>query len=348
MAQQQQEQQAPIVAELQQQSEAEIAEEEDYFQEIDKLQEMGINVADIKKLKSAGLGTVASVLMTPSSTLLAIKGVSDVKIAKIIEAANKLENFGFRTGTDVMSRRKQILRITTGSTAVDELLHGGIESQAITEVFGEFRTGKTQLSHTLAVTAQLPSEHGGGNGKVLFIDTEGTFRPERIISIAERFGVDSQAVLDNIAVARAFTHEMQINLLIGAAAKLIEDHYSLIIVDSCTALFRSDFLGRGQLAERQQKLGHFLSQLHKLSEEFNVAVIITNQVVSDPGGGAMFVSDMKKPIGGNIMAHSSTTRLSLRKGRGEQRICKVYDSPCLPESEAIYQLTQGGIDNPES
>ena len=172
----------------------------------------------------------------------------------------------------------------------------------------------------------------------------GTFRPQRILSIADRFEVDGASVLDNILVARAYNHEQQMHYLTLVAAKMVEDRYSLIVVDSCTALFRVDFAGRGALSERQQKLGQHLSHLMKIAEEFNVAVYITNQVQSDPSGGmgAMF-GDQKKPIGGNIMAHASTTRLQLKKGRGEQRLCKVYDSPCLPESECVYQLAEGGV-----
>ncbi len=68
--------------------------------------------------------------------------------------------------------------------------------------------------------------------------------------------------------------------------------------------------------------------------------------MSDPGGNTSFVMDAKKPIGGNILAHASTTRLYLRKGKGEQRVCKVYDSPLLPESEATFQLGNGGVDDP--
>lgn len=163
----------------------------------------------------------------------------------------------------------------------------------------------------------------------------GTFRPQRIISIADRFDVDGGSVLDNILVARAYNHEQQMHYLTLVAAKMVEDRFSLIVVDSATALFRVDFAGRGTLSERQQKLGQHLSHLIKIAEEFNVAVYVTNQVQSDPSGGmgAMF-GDQKKPIGGNIMAHACTTRLQLKKGRGEQRICKVYDSPCLPRRSA--------------
>jgi meiotic recombination protein DMC1 len=209
--------------------------------------------------------------------------MSEAKANKIAECCKKAGRFGFTTGKEVMGRRLNITKISTGCNAFDELLGGGVESQSITEVFGEFRTGKTQLCHTLAVTAQLPKDVGGGNGKVIFIDTEGTFRPERIQSIAERFGLDPEAVLENISYARAFTHEQQMSFLHEAAAQMIEEPYALVICDSATALFRVDFTGRGQLADRQQKLGKFLSSLTKMAEEFNVAVVISNQVVSDPG-----------------------------------------------------------------
>lgn len=315
------------------------------YEDIDKLQEQGVNVADIKKLKAEGLFTIASLVMSTRKTLAAIKGLSDNKIDKILSSAAKVQDFGFTTGSEIARKRKGMLKVTTGSSALDDLLQGGLESMGITEVFGEFRTGKTQLCHTMCVTAQLPSGQKGGNGKVVYIDTEGTFRPERIMAIAEKFGVDGGAVLENILYARAFTHEHQMKLLAGVAAKMIEDHYSLVVVDSCTALFRVDFSGRGQLADRQQKLGQFMSKLQKISEEFNVVVLITNQVVSDPAGGMAFAANLPKPIGGNIMAHSSTTRLFLRKGRAEQRVCKIYDSPCLPESEAVFMLTEGGVAN---
>lgn len=251
--------------------------------------------------------------------------------------------FGFITGTQAFERRKAVLKITTGSSALDELLCGGIETGSITEVIGEFRTGKTQFSHTLSVTTQMPFSEGGGQGKVAYIDTEGTFRPERIVKIANRFNLDPEDVLDNIIVARVYNHDAQIDVLAHLAAKMMEDHFRLVIVDSATALFRVDFVGRGELAARQNKLGQFLSKLTKLAEQFNIAVFITNQVVSDPGGGSVFVSDPKKPIGGHIMAHACTTRLFLRKGRGEQRICKVYDSPSIPEADAMFSLTDGGL-----
>ncbi|BDA48492.1 Meiotic recombination protein DMC1 homolog A [Coccomyxa sp. Obi] len=274
-----------------------------------------------------------------------IKGLSDAKVEKLLEAARKLcPNHGWLSAKTVEQQRsKEIVKISLGAQAINELLGGGLESKCITEIYGEFRTGKTQICHTLCVTTQLPPEQGGGAGKVAYIDTEGTFRAEKIRAIAARFDLDADAVLDNIIHARAYTHEAQIELLVPLAAKMSEEPFRLIIMDSITANLRVDFTGRGELAERQQKLGYIMSRLRKLSEEFNVAVLITNQVVSDPSGGAMFVADPKKPVGGHVLAHASTIRISLRKGKAEQRLMKVVDAPNLPEAEASFQLSTEGV-----
>ncbi len=217
------------------------------YTSIDKLQEHNINAADINKLKAAGICTVKGLLMVTRKDLLNIKGITDVKVDKMVEAAQKIECLGFDKATTLLSKRENIRRITTGSKNLDNLLQGGVESMSITEVFGEFRTGKTQLSHTLCVTAQMSKDNGGGNGKVAFIDTENTFRPERIKSIAERYGMDPAEALDNIIVARAYTVDHLNQLLMFAAAKMYEEEYSLLIVDSIMAPFRVDFSGRGEL-----------------------------------------------------------------------------------------------------
>lgn len=187
---------------------------------------------------------------------------------------------------------------------------------------------------------------GGGQGKVIYIDTECTFRPERIKKIAERFDLDPEKTLENILVAESWTVDRLNQLLAQAAGIMMEQTFSLIIVDSIMAPFRVDYSGRGELSERQQVLGRTLSKLHKMAEQFNVAVFMTNQVMADPGMNCAYAVDPKKPIGGNIMAHASTTRLYLRKGRGEQRVCKIYDSPILPESECTFQISDGGIIDP--
>eukprot|EP00897_Mesotaenium_endlicherianum_P005170 jgi/Mesen1/4681/ME000241S03720 len=224
------------------------------------------------------------------------------------EAVEKLSAHGINAGD--IKKLQDAGIFTCNGILMQTKKASGIETMAITEAFGEFR---------------------------MFFDYKRSSRPERIVPIAERFGLDPNAVLDNIVYARAYTHEHQYNLLIGLAAKMSEEPFKVLIVDSITALFRVDFSGRGELAERQQKLGQMLSRLTKIAEEFNVAVFLTNQVIADPGGNT-FVADPKKPAGGHVMAHASTVRLLLRKGKGEQRICKVYDSPNLPEAEAISSL----------
>ncbi|XP_030196503.1 meiotic recombination protein DMC1/LIM15 homolog isoform X2 [Gadus morhua] len=315
-------------------------DEESFFQDIDLLQKHGINMADIKKMKAVGICTVKGIQMTTRRALCNIKGLSEAKVEKIKEAAGKM-----LTAFEYSTKRKQVFHITTGSQEFDKLLGGGIESMAITEAFGEFRTGKTQLSHTLCVTSQLPGEDGYMGGKVIFIDTENTFRPDRLKDIADRFNVDHDAVLDNVLYARAYTSEHQMELLDFVAAKFHEEGgvFKLLIIDSIMALFRVDFSGRGELAERQQKLAQMLSRLQKISEEYNVAVFVTNQMTADPGASMSFQADPKKPIGGHILAHASTTRISLRKGRGELRIAKIFDSPDMPENEATFAITPGGV-----
>uniref|UniRef100_A0AAZ1WYD4 Meiotic recombination protein DMC1/LIM15 homolog n=1 Tax=Oreochromis aureus TaxID=47969 RepID=A0AAZ1WYD4_OREAU len=299
-------------------------DEESFFQDIDLLQKHGINMADIKKLKSVGICTVKGIQMTTRKALCNIKGLSEAKVEKIKEAMILF----------MFARRKQVFHVTTGSQEFELIC-----------LLPEFRTGKTQLSHTLCVTAQLPGEDGYSGGKVIFIDTENTFRPDRLRDIADRFNVDHDAVLDNVLYARAYTSEHQMELLDFVAAKFHEEGgvFKLLIIDSIMALFRVDFSGRGELAERQQKLAQMLSRLQKISEEYNVAVFITNQMTADPGAGMTFQADPKKPIGGHILAHASTTRISLRKGRGEMRIAKIFDSPDMPENEATFAISAGGV-----
>ncbi|XP_030415344.1 DNA repair protein RAD51 homolog 1 isoform X2 [Gopherus flavomarginatus] len=296
-----------MAMQMQYEANAETSTEEESLgpQPISRLEQCGINANDVKKLEEAGFHTVEAVAYAPKKELLNIKGISEAKADKILAEAAKVIPMGFTTATEFHQQRSEIIQITTGSKELDKLLQGGIETGSITEMFGEFRTGKTQLCHTLAVTCQLPIDRGGGEGKAMYIDTESTFRPERLLAVAER--------------------------------------YALLIVDSATALYRTDYSGRGELSARQMHLARFLRMLLRLADEFGVAVVITNQVVAQVDGAAMFTADPKKPIGGNIMAHASTTRLSLRKGRGETRICKIYDSPCLPEAEAMFAINADGV-----
>jgi len=217
--------------------------EECSYHLLDVLQNHGINVSDLNKLKTGGCFTVESLLMRTKKELSAIKGLSEAKIDKLMEAVHKVKPIStFMTANAALQRRSEVVKITTGSSQFDTLLGGGIETISVTELFGEFRKGKTQICHTIAVTTQLPRSMNGGNGKVAYIDTEGTFRPERIEQIVERYGLDKNMVLDNILFARAYTHEHQYDLLVEVAAKMAEDNFKLLIVDSITSLFRVDLV----------------------------------------------------------------------------------------------------------
>lgn len=316
------------------------------FVPLEKLQVNGITPLDLKKLREFGLHTVEAVAYAPRKQLLEVKGISEAKADRLLNEAARLVPMGFVTAADFHLRRSEMICLTTGSKNLDTLLGGGIETGSITELFGEFRTGKSQLCHTLAVTCQIPLDIGGGEGKCLYIDTEGTFRPVRLVSIAQRFGLDPDDALNNVAYARAYNADHQIRLLDAAAQMMSESRFSLVVVDSVMALYRTDFSGRGELSARQMHLAKFMRALQRLADQFGVAVVVTNQVVAQVDGGMTFNPDPKKPIGGNIMAHSSTTRLGFRKGKGCQRLCKVVDSPCLPEADCIFAIYEDGVGDP--
>jgi DNA repair protein RadA len=217
----------------------------------------------------------------------------------------------------------------------------GVETRAITEVYGAYGSGKTQLAHVLAVNVQLPKEKGGANGKAVYIDSEGTFRPERVKQIAEAIGTNPEKVLKNVMVARAFNSDHQM-LLVDKIAELIKEGepIKLVIIDSITAHFRAEFAGRGMLADRQQKINKHLHDLMKLAEQYNVAIYVTNQVMANP---AMMFGDPTTAIGGHILAHGSTYRIYFRRGKQDSRVAKLIDSPNLPESETVFYITQSGL-----
>ncbi|KAK4899926.1 Meiotic recombination protein dmc1 [Elasticomyces elasticus] len=325
-------------------------EQESFIVDIEQLQNHGINAADITKLKTASYHTVSAVHSAMNKNLLKIKGFSEIKVEKVKEAAAKCLPHAtkFITAAETLQLRKRCFRLSTGSKQWDGILLGGFQSCSISEVYGEFRCRKTQLAHTLSVVAQLPKDQGGAAGRVAWIDTEGTFRPERIVQIAERFEIDPEQANENIIQMRANNSDTQASCLGELSEHFATGEFRLLVVDSLMALFRTDYIGRGELSERQQKLGQFLSRLAKMAEEFNLVVFMTNQVQSDPGASALFAgADGRKPVGGHVVAHASTTRILLRKGRGDERVAKIQDSPDCPEREATYIITTGGIADPE-
>ena len=312
---------------------------------VDELEGNGITTSDIKRLKEANFFTAASVAYATLRQIAAVKGISENKATKLQEAAYQVVEMGFTTAAETFARQEQLITITTGSKALDGILRGGIETGSLTEIYGEFRTGKSQLCHQLAVTCQLPIDMGGAEGRCLFIDTESTFRADRIHAIATRYGLDPAAVMGNIAYAHSYNSDHLLKLLDIAKKLMSQSRFSLIIVDSIMAQLRTDYSGRGELSARQVHLAMILRTLRGLADDYGVAVVYTNQVVAQVDG-LSFAPDPKKPIGGNIIAHASTTRLQFRKGRAEQRICRICDSPCLPESECQFGIYQEGIDDP--
>jgi len=249
----------------------------------------------------------------------------------------------FVSATEIYKRRQDIGKISTGTNCLDLLFDGGVETQALTEVYGEFGSGKTQFCHTMCVNVQKPKEQGGQEGGVLYIDTENTFRPERIVSIAKANGMDPEKVLDRIIVARAYNSAHQILILEEAGPIIKEHNVKLIVADSAAGLFRAEYLGRGTLSERQQRLNKFVHLLVRTAETYNCAAIATNQVMSSPD---VFFGDPTRPIGGNIVAHTSTYRVYFKKS-GKKRIARMVDSPHHPEQEVIFMLTEAGISDPE-
>ena len=321
-------------------------EEDVEYHPVDLLQEYGLNSTDVKKLQEAGYNSLEALAFTCKKNLLAIKGINEAKADKLIKILEETLNLKIQPSSVALEERKRITRITSGSKELDTLLGGGFESNSITELFGEFRTGKTQICHTLCITCQLPKKDGGGEGKAIYIDTEGTFRPEKLASIAERFGLDPKEAIENVFYARAYNSDHQNRLLMQVCALMCEHKFSLLIVDSATALYRTDYSGRAELSNRQMSLAKFLRNLQKIADEHKIVVVITNQVVATVDGNAFGGND-KKPIGGHIMAHACQTRLYLKKGLKQNRICKIYDSPSLPEGEATYSITDRGIDDPQ-
>jgi DNA repair protein RadA len=330
----------------------------------------GVGPATADKLKDAGFDSYQGLAVASPGELSNTADVGESSAADIINAAREEADVGgFESGSDVLERREQIGKLTWGVDEVDELLGGGTETQSITEVYGEFGSGKSQVTHQLCVTVQLPEEYGGLEGSAIFVDSEDTFRPERIDDMVR--GLDDEAiaasmeqrgieggpddegamealiedVLDKIHVAKAFNSNHQI-LLAEKAKDLAGEHEDsewpvrLLNVDSLTAHFRAEYVGRGELADRQQKLNKHLHDLMRIGDLYNTAVVVTNQVQSNPDA---FFGDPTKPIGGNILGHTSTFRIYLRKSKGDKRIVRLVDAPNLADGEAVMRVEDGGL-----
>jgi DNA repair protein RadA len=301
----------------------------------------GVGGAIADKLREAGYTDLMELAVASPGDVAEAAEIGTATAQKIIsEARRKADVGGFESGVTLLERRQKLGRVTTGAKSLDDLLGGGVETSAITEFSGEFGTGKTQLAHQIAVNIQQPVEQGGLNSETVYIDTESTFRPERIVDMAKAVGLDPTEALGKIHIARAFNSNHQM-LLVSKAQELARERpIRLIVVDSLTAHFRSEYMGRGELAPRQQLLNRHLHELLRFGTTFNAAIVVTNQVSSRPD---ILFGDPTRPIGGNIVAHAATYRIYLRKSKPPKRIARLIDSPNLPEGEAVFSLTGEGI-----
>lgn len=302
----------------------------------------GIGTTSAQKLRTSGFNSLESIAVASAGELMECAGLGEGTAAKAIIAARNTLEIGYETAAQILKRRSAVSKLTTSSKELDRLLGGGIETQSIIETYGRFASGKTQLALQLAINVQLPKEKGGLEGGCLFIDTENTFRPERVKQIAEAMGLDVKKILDNIHVARAFNADHQMLLAEKANEMIEEKDIKLIVVDSLTSKFRAEFTGRGTLANRQQKLNRHLHTLQKWADLYNIPIYITNQVMANP---ALMFGDPTTPIGGHILAHQSTYRIYLRKSKDEKRIARLVDSPHLPEGEVVFKVTPNGIED---
>jgi len=301
----------------------------------------GIGTTTAEKLRESGYTDLMELAVASPGDVAEAAEIGVAVAQKIIGEARRKADVGqFESGTTLLERRKRLGRITTNSKALDELLGGGVETQAITEFSGEFGTGKTQIAHQVAVDVQTPVAQGGLGGEVVYIDTESTFRPERIVDMAKGVGIDPEEALRRIHVARAFNSNHQMLLVQKAQELARERPIRLLVVDSLTAHFRSEYLGRGELAPRQQHLNRHLHELLRFADIYNAAIVVTNQVSARPD---ILFGDPTRPIGGNIVAHAATYRVYLRKSKPPKRIARLIDSPNLPEGEAVFSLTGEGI-----
>jgi DNA repair protein RadA len=300
----------------------------------------GVASTTVNKLLKAGFTTIEAVAHTPAREIADLAGMGSDTAVKVCRLARMHVDPGFVPALEILDMRQHMVKCTTGSQELDRILGGGVETGAITELIGEFGSGKTQICFTLAVTSQQSVEEGGFDGNVCVIDTEGTFMPERIMQIAEERGLDPTKVLEKILIARAYNSEHQI-ILINSLPELVEKSgIKLVIMDSMIGHFRGEYIGRGTLAERQQKLGSCLSKLLRVAEAFNISVVLTNQVMSTPD---TMYGDPNKPTGGHVMAHACTHRVFLRKGRQNTRLARVIDSPSLPEEKIRFAITAAGV-----
>jgi DNA repair protein RadA len=299
----------------------------------------GVGAATAEKLILAGFDNMMSIAVATPGELVDASGVTEVMARKIIKAARDGLDMGFQSGIDVLAKRKTVTKLSTGAKSFDAMLGGGFESGCITECFGQYGSGKTQVAHALAVNLIADDS----DAYAVFIDTENTFRPERITQFALAKKLDPEETLGRIKVAKAYNSDHQM-LLAEKIEELIKQglNVKLVVVDSLTAHFRAEFVGRGTLAERQQKINKHMHVLSKLADLYNLTVYVTNQVMAKPD---QFFGDPTEAIGGHIVGHNSTFRVYLRRGKKGTRVAKLIDAPNMPDAECVFNVTEHGLED---
>jgi DNA repair protein RadA len=299
----------------------------------------GIGEATAEKLGKTRFDNISAIATaSPGQLMDVVDGLGEKEAKKAIAAAKEILDIGLINGLDLLEKRKTIELISTGCEALDGITGGGFETGHITECYGEFACGKTQIAHSLCVQTikKFPE------ATVVFIDTENTFRPERIVDFAKGAELDGKEVLKHILVARAYNSADQINYaekvdeLISKQGKKVK----LVIIDSITAHFRAEYICRAMLGDRQCTIGTHLNTLTRLADTHNLAVYVTNQVMADPG---MFFGDPTKAAGGHRLAHATGIRIYLRKGKKGCRVAKIIDAPHLVEAECSFHIETGGF-----
>lgn len=330
----------------------------------------GVGPATADDLIDAGFTRFQDIAVAGVGQLTADTSLGDSKAQSIINAAREAADIGgFTNGNEALEARKNIGKITTGHDEIDEIMKGGFEEQAITELFGQHKAGKSQFTHQMAVNVQLPPEHGGTGKRAVFIDTEDSYRPERIMEMVhglddeviqacmDRDGVDGtpddedamqeicKIFLSRIDNATARNTNMQL-MMVKKAKEIVEEYrdtdfpVGLLIVDSIISHFRAEYIGRGKLAQRQQKLTQHIDDITEFATVNEATVLIANQVMSNPD---QFFGDPTKPAGGNVIAHRSTFRVKLREGKGDKKVFMLEDAPNLADGQTTYTVTGDGI-----
>jgi DNA repair protein RadA len=331
----------------------------------------GVGPSTAEKLRDIGYDRFEDLAVAGVGEITAESSIGESKAQKIVNAArDNADVGGFTTGDEALEARKNIGNITSGHGGIDDILSGGFEEEAITELFGEHKTGKSQFTHQLCVNVQLPPEHGGTGKRAVFIDTEDSYRPERIVEMVrglddevlqacmDRDGVDGtpddedaldelvEIFLSRIHNASARNSNMQM-MLVEKAGEIAQEYrdtefsVGLLVVDSIIGHFRSEFIGRGELAKRQQKLTQHMDDLTEFSSKYGASVVIANQVMANPD---QFFGDPTKAAGGNVIEHRSTFRVKLRQGKGDKKVFMLEDAPNLPDGQTPYLVKTSGIE----